>query len=247
MPCVPPAHADHEPRRQRREPSRRRCAISAVASAAATRRGSTRAGPAKLGSRSWQWAIATPALSWHLGNANPPRGACQNARLRCAANAIELDGGHCRSLEQGGYVAAPPAVLRNLTGPRARLGCVWAQTEVAGIRIRRPVDGKFEARLSQVLSRVTDLQTLLSGARPLCSIVAMRHALLVLRATRILYMRAYSCAGAGPLFFCRDIACVYQRSPTTMEICGAERQRSDRYTDAYVRPTHYNDTPVQTI
>ena len=133
-------------------------------SAIAPQRGQKRkreGGACKAGQQVLAMGHRYTALSWHLGNANPPKGACQKARLRCAANAIELDGGHCRSLEQGGYVAAPPAVPRSLTGPRARLGCAWAQTEVEGIRIRRPVDGQLEARLSQVLFRVTDLQTLL--------------------------------------------------------------------------------------
>ena len=98
------------------------------------------------------------ALSWYLGVANPTPKQVREAKMAGAEHALELKGGHCRKLAQEGFVAAPPAVPKSLTGTRQRLGSDWANTMVDGLQVRRPVGGELQCRLSQVLFRVSDLQ-----------------------------------------------------------------------------------------
>ena len=103
------------------------------------------------------------ALSWYLGVANPTPKSVKRAKTSCSQQALELKGCHCRSLEQQGFVVTPPAEPRSLTGDRVRLGSNWVDTELQGVRIRRPVDGELQSRLSQVLFRTADLQKEFTG------------------------------------------------------------------------------------
>jgi hypothetical protein len=144
--------------------TRRALAAEPAAASAAGQRGRKRKAPTeRAGKQVLALGECYSALSWHAGTGNPSPSLCAKVRRLCSASALELQGGHCRSLDSGGFVAAPPLVPRSLTGDRARLGSVWVNTEVHGIQIRRALNGELQQRLSQVLFRVPDLVAALSS------------------------------------------------------------------------------------
>jgi hypothetical protein len=95
-------------------------------------------------------------LSWYLGNQNPSPSLVARAKERCADHAIELEGGHCRALEN--FAGSPTDRLKSLTGNRERLGTDFVDSEAAKVRIRRVAGGVVSKRLSQVLFLVDDLE-----------------------------------------------------------------------------------------
>lgn len=98
------------------------------------------------------------SLSWYLCCANPTPKQVGIAKDKCSGLAMELQGGHTRSLDTSGFVALPPVKPKSLTADRERLGSQFVDTALKGIKIRRAVDGEVTCRLSQVLFRVLDLQ-----------------------------------------------------------------------------------------
>ena len=99
------------------------------------------------------------SLSWYLCNANPTPKQVAIAKDKCSEHALELQGGHTRSLDTSGFVALPPSKPKSLTDNRTRLGTQFVATALKAIKIRRAVDGEVACRLSQVLFRVLDLQS----------------------------------------------------------------------------------------
>ena len=101
---------------------------------------------------------AYTSLSWYLRSENPTPKFVSTAKGHGSEYALELDGCHTRAQDASGVAEVPPRQAKSLTGDRARLGTQFVDTELPGVRIRRPVNGELTRRLSQVIFRVADLR-----------------------------------------------------------------------------------------